>query len=71
MYLYIAICDMNIHVILTWNEIWRSAIFDREIRVPDREVFSWRKKKTILVAKIIISSTVDPCKMFICQCMVR
>ena len=51
-------------VILAWNEIGRSAIFGREIGVPDREVFSWRKKKSILVAKIVISSTVDHCKMF-------
>ena len=54
---------MYIHVILAWNEIGRSAIFGREIGVPDREVFS-RRKKSILVAKIVISSTVDHCKMF-------
>ena len=30
----------SIHVILAWNEIGRSAIFGREIEVPDREVFS-------------------------------
>ena len=51
------------YVILAWNEKGRSAIFGREIGVPDREVFSWRKK-LILVAKIVISSTVDHCKMF-------
>ena len=50
-------------MILAWNEIGRSAIFGREIGVPDREVFS-RLKKSILVAKIVISSTVDHCKMF-------
>ena len=50
-------------MILAWNEIGRSAIFGREIGVPDREVFS-RRKKSILVAKIVISSTVDHCKMF-------
>ena len=54
---------MCIHVILAWNEIGRSAIFGREFGVPDREVFS-RRKKSILVAKIVISSTVDHCKMF-------
>ena len=54
---------VSIHVILAWNEIGRSAIFGREIEVPDREVFSRQKKKSILVAKII-SSTVDHCKMF-------
>ena len=52
-----------IHVILAWNEIGRSAIFGREIGVPDREFFL-RRKKSILVAKIVISSTVDHCKMF-------
>ena len=31
-------------MILAWNEIGRSAIFDREIEVPDGEVFSRRKK---------------------------
>ena len=51
-------------MILAWNEIERSAIFGREVEVPDREVFSRRKKKSILVAKIVISSTVDHCKMF-------
>ena len=53
----------TIHVILAWNEIGRSAIFGREIGVPDREFFL-RRKKSILVAKIVISSTVDHCKMF-------
>ena len=53
---------LSIHVILAWNEIGRSAIFGREIGVPDREVF-FAAKKSILVAKII-SSTVDHCKMF-------
>ena len=50
-------------MILAWNEIGRSAIFGREIGVPDREFFSWQKK-SILVTKIVISSTVDHCKMF-------
>ena len=54
---------MSIHVILAWNEIGRSAIFGRKTGVPDREVFSQRKK-SILVAKIDISSTVGHCKMF-------
>ena len=53
-----------IHVILAWNEIGRSAIFGREIEVPDREFFFAAKKKSILVAKIVISSTIDHCKMF-------
>ena len=54
---------LGIHVILAWNEIGRSAIFGRKIEVPDREVFS-RRKKSILVAKMVTSSTVDHCKMF-------
>ena len=44
-------------------QIGRSAIFGREIGVPNREVFS-RQKKPILMAKIVICSTVDHCKMF-------
>ena len=36
--------SLAIHVILAWNEIGRSAIFGREIGVPDREVFSRRKE---------------------------
>ena len=34
-----------IHVILAWNEIGRSAIFGREIGVPDREVFRGKKNQ--------------------------
>ena len=45
------------------TQIGRSAIFGREIGVSDREVFSWQKK-SILVAKIVICSTVDHCKIF-------
>ena len=56
--------DSSIHVILAWNEIGKSAIFGRETEVPDRVVFLRRKKKSILVANIVISSTVDHCKMF-------
>ena len=51
-------------MILAWNEIGRSAIFGKETEVPDREVFFRGKKKSILVAKIVISSTLDHCKMF-------
>ena len=32
-----------IPVILSWAQIGRSAIFGREIGVPDREIFSWQK----------------------------
>ena len=34
-----------IHVILAWNEIGRSAIFGREIGVPDSDFFFSRRKK--------------------------
>ena len=38
--------DINtIHVILAWNEIGRSAIFGKEIGVPDREFFRGKNKK--------------------------
>ena len=47
----------------SWAQIGRSAIFGREIGVPDREIFSWQKY-SILVSKIVICSTVDHCKMF-------
>ena len=30
----------SIHVIFSWAQIGRSAIFGREIGVPDREIFS-------------------------------
>ena len=33
----------NIHVIFSWAQIGRSAIFGREIGVPDREIFSRQK----------------------------
>ena len=42
LYLYIP-CDMDIHVIFSWAQIGRSAIFGREIGVPDREIFSQQK----------------------------
>ena len=51
-------------MILAWNEIGRSAIFGREIEVPDREVFSRQKKKKSILKAKIISNTVDHCKMF-------
>ena len=34
----------HIHVIFSWAQIGRSAIFGREIGVPDREIFSRQKK---------------------------
>ena len=36
-----------IHVIFSWAQIGRSAIFGREIGVPDREIFRGKKKKKI------------------------
>ena len=41
-----------IHVIFSWAQIGRSAIFGREIGVPDREIFSRQKKKS-LMSKIV------------------
>ena len=32
-----------IHVIFSWAQIGRSAIFGREIGVPDKKIFSWQK----------------------------
>ena len=54
---------LTIHVILAWNEIGRSAIVGREIGSQIGRFFRG-EKKSILVAKIVISSTVDHCKMF-------
>ena len=36
--------NQTIHVIFSWAQIGRSAIFGREIGVPDREIFSQQKK---------------------------
>ena len=36
--------NVIIHVIFSWAQIGRSAIFGREIGVPDREIFSLQKK---------------------------
>ena len=47
-------------MIFSWAQIGRSAIFGREIGVPDREIFSRQKKKK--KKKIVIS--VDHCKIF-------
>ena len=45
--------NISIHVIFSWAQIGRSAIFGREIGVPDREIFSRQKKKSSLMSKII------------------
>ena len=50
-----------IHVIFSWAQIGRYAMFGREIGVPDREIFSRQKIYSILVSKIVICSTVDHC----------
>ena len=42
----------TIHVIFSWAQIGRSAIFGREIGVPDRKSFS-RQKKSSLMSKIV------------------
>ena len=69
--LSIRLVVMAIHVILAWNEIGRSAVFGREIGVPDKEVFSRRKKQqqktNNFSGKIVISSTVVTVKCFICH----
>ena len=56
------VSSVDIHVIFFWAQIGRTAIFGREIGVPEREIFL-RQKKSILVSKIVICSTVDHCKM--------
>ena len=33
----------HVHVIFSWAQIGKSAIFGREIGVPDREIFSRQK----------------------------
>ena len=43
----------TIHVIFSWAQIGSSAIFGREIVVPDREIFSRQKKKSSLMSKIV------------------
>ena len=47
-----------IHMILAWNEIGRSAIFGREIGVPDREVFSQKNTHKKLVNNLEPTFTV-------------
>ena len=44
--------SVALHVIFSWAQIGRSAIFGREIGVPDREIFS-RQKKSSLMSKIV------------------
>ena len=41
----------TIHVIFSWAQIGRSAIFGREIGVPDREIFA--QQKSSLMSKIV------------------
>ena len=41
--MFLPYMGMAIYVIFSWAEIGRSAIFDREIGVPDREIFSRQK----------------------------
>ena len=49
----------GIHVIFSWAQIGRSAIFGKEIGVPDREIFSRQKKikfnvKNCLTMKLML-----------------
>ena len=55
---------MIIHVIFSWAQIGRSAIFGREIGVPDREIFFVAKNIQVQCQKLFICITVDYCKMF-------
>ena len=52
-----------IHMIFSWAQIGRSAIFGRKIGDLAREIFLWQKY-SILVSKIAICRTLDHCKMF-------
>ena len=45
-----------IHVIFSWAQIGRSAIFGREIGVPDREIFSRQKKNQVNVKNCLFAS---------------
>ena len=46
----------TIHVIFSWAQIGRSAIFGREIGVPDREIFSRQKKIRFNVKNCLFAS---------------
>ena len=50
---------ISIHVIFSWVQIGRSAIFGSQIGR-----FFRGKKYSILVSKIVICNTVDHCKIF-------
>ena len=41
---YICIMSLCIHVIFSWAQMVRSAIFGRKIEVPDREIFLRQKQ---------------------------
>ena len=45
-----------IHVIFSWAQIGRSAIFGREIGVPDREIFSRQNKIKFNVKNCLLAS---------------
>ena len=47
---------ISIHVIFSWAQIGRSAIFGREIGVPDREIFSRQKKIKFNVKNCLFAS---------------
>ena len=47
---------ISIHVIFSWAQIGRSAVFGREIGVPDREIFSRQKKIKFNVKNCLFAS---------------
>ena len=53
---YLLKSPIIIHVIFSWAQIGRSAIFGREIGVPDREIFSRQKKIKFNVKNCLFAS---------------
>ena len=49
-------CPKGIHVIFSWAQIGRSAIFGREIGVPDREFFFAAKQIKFNVKNCLFAS---------------
>ena len=62
---------LHIHMIFSWTQIRRSAIFGREIGVPDREIFSRQKIFKFNVKNCLIASPYITVKCFISQRMVN
>ena len=57
--------DGFLHVIFSWAQIGRSAIFGREIGVPDREIFSRQKIFKFNVKNCLFASPYITVKCFI------